>query len=81
MKQVDVMPTSGQFVAMWSYGGEVWADNFRWTDEDKLERYCSIPDNLIGFAETASVWDEVSIKQFPWGRESDPATDIKFFTN
>ena len=33
MKQVDEMPTSGQFVAVWSgLDGKIWSDTLRWID-------------------------------------------------
>lgn len=28
MKQVSEMPTSGQFVAVWGFNGEIFTDNF-----------------------------------------------------
>lgn len=32
MKQVNEMPTEGQFVAMWEYNNKIWSDTFRWVD-------------------------------------------------
>lgn len=37
---VKEMPTSGQFVAVWEYGGAVWSDTFCWED-NKLLCYVS----------------------------------------
>ena len=34
MKQVDEMPTSGQFVAVWSYGEKIWSEVYMWKDGD-----------------------------------------------
>ena len=33
---VKEMPTSGQFVAVWEYGGNVWSDTFCWEDYNLL---------------------------------------------
>lgn len=33
MKQVETMPTSGNFVAVWLHKGEVWSTSFH-ADED-----------------------------------------------
>lgn len=33
---VKEMPTSGQFVAVWEYGGDVWGDTFCWEEEKLL---------------------------------------------
>ena len=47
MKQVDEMPTSGQFVAVWQYNGKIWSGVYinrgEWIDvylieDDDFER-------------------------------------------
>ena len=38
MKQVDEMPTSGQFVAVWVFDGNPFADTLLW-DEGDLKSY------------------------------------------
>ena len=47
MKQVDEMPTSGQFVAVWEYNGNIWSGVYinqgEWIDvylieDDDFER-------------------------------------------
>lgn len=37
---VKEMPTTGQFVAVWEYGGNIWSNTFCW-DEWKLLCYVS----------------------------------------
>ena len=32
MKRADEMPTSGQFVAVWQYNKNPWANVFEWDD-------------------------------------------------
>lgn len=49
---VNEMPKSGQFVAVWEYGGSIWSDTFCWED-DKLLCYapegweCSSDDGFL----------------------------------
>ncbi len=38
MRQVAERPTEGQFVQVWIYGGQVWADTYRYI-EGKLHVY------------------------------------------
>lgn len=41
MKMTTTRPTSGEFIAIWEYGGSIWSDTFRWEGEE-LEIYdCS----------------------------------------
>ena len=30
MKQISVMPTEGQFVAIWEYDGEIWSGTYKY---------------------------------------------------
>lgn len=34
MKLVTAQPTTGQFVAVWEYDGEMWSDTYRWDNGD-----------------------------------------------
>lgn len=33
MKQLKEMPEEGQFVAVWNFGGELWASSFKVEDD------------------------------------------------
>lgn len=39
MKQVDKMPTSGQFVAVWEFNDRVWSCTYKWDDDGRLSQY------------------------------------------
>lgn len=45
MKQVDEMPTSGQFVAVWEHDGEMWCETLKWK-RDKLFAYSREDDEF-----------------------------------
>ena len=80
MKQVDVMPTEGQFVGVWVYGCDVWSDTYQWTDDGALKRYCVIPESLVAVTEVGDIWEStISTDEFPWGREDNPADSVTFF--
>ena len=34
MKQIDKMPTSGQFVAVWQYNKKPWSEVYEWDDSE-----------------------------------------------
>lgn len=38
MKMLDTMPTSGSFIAVWEYDGQIWSDTYQW-QEGVLNRY------------------------------------------
>lgn len=79
MTQVDEMPISGQFVAVWVYGGKVWSDAYRWGEEG-LERYMSLPEELADKLDMSELWAHMSgTEMLPWGREDDPPSAATFF--
>ena len=39
MKFVDEMPEEGQFVAVWTYCGELWSHDFRIVEDGSMEVY------------------------------------------
>ena len=39
MKQVDEMPTSGQFVAVWQYNKKPWSEVYEWDCDGDLFTY------------------------------------------
>lgn len=51
---VKEMPTSGHFVAVWEYGGNVWSNTYYW-EEDKL------------FCYTSETWELAATAGFPMG--------------
>lgn len=46
MKEVQEMPTKGQFVAMWEYDGVLWAHTYKWEGKT-LFRYDQGPDEFM----------------------------------
>lgn len=38
-KETDIMPTEGQFVAVYEYGGKIWSDILKWEDGKLLEYF------------------------------------------
>lgn len=36
MKMLDTMPTTGQFVTVHEFGGELWSSTYKWDDETVL---------------------------------------------
>ena len=44
MKQVDEMPTSGQFVAVWENKNGVFSDTYLWFNDDLLVYDNSVSD-------------------------------------
>lgn len=64
MKEVTERPTSGQWVEMWSYNGNVWSNTFKFLDGGLL---IYLPD-------------EDSWSVTPWSETSPPlAEEVKFF--
>lgn len=64
---VKEMPTSGQFVAVWEFNGEVWSDRYQW-DKGGLMEYD--PDSrewyiLYGITDTDHLKDASFILQSP----------------
>ena len=37
MKQVDEMPTGGQFVAVWQYNKKPWSEVYEWDDDSQID--------------------------------------------
>ena len=70
MKESSVMPKEGQFVAVWTYKGELWSDTFLIDERGNLTKY-------EHFNEEGEFDDfgEVLYK-FP----SPEMTNIKYFT-
>lgn len=46
MREVDSQPTSGQFVAVWAYNGEVWSCVYK-ADSTGLVEYNSETDEFF----------------------------------
>lgn len=42
--KADTMPTEGQFIQVWGYGGDTWAYTLKWED-DVLLRYNTDDDD------------------------------------
>lgn len=40
MKELKEMPTNGQFVAIYTYNGEIWSGSYLWDDEGLITEYC-----------------------------------------
>ena len=56
MKQVDEMPTSGRFVAVWQSANGVFGDTYLWRDGDLLVYDNSINDfDFDGHFDTNSI--------------------------
>ncbi len=45
MKASKVMPTDGQFAAVWEYKGNLWSDTFKWVD-GRLMRFMNSDDEF-----------------------------------
>lgn len=59
MKQVNEMPTTGQFVAVWEYNGQIWSGIYDWQD-DYFHEYDNHDDDwarLHGVNRTAWGYD------------------------
>ena len=64
MKQVDEMPTSGQFVEVWQFDGEVLSDVMHW--------FCgSLMSSTLGIKIQQETIDDFM--------SDDKITDIKYF--
>lgn len=50
MKEVNEMPKEGQFVAVYSYNGNVWSGTYEWDDDGLITEYCLSDDEfwLVG---------------------------------
>lgn len=46
MKEVNEEPETGQFVAMWTYGGEIWSSTYKYI-EGELAVYCEEEDDFL----------------------------------
>lgn len=46
MMQVDEMPSSGQFVAVWEHDGELWSDVLKWRDGELFSYSKTGPDGF-----------------------------------
>ena len=64
MKQVDEMPTSGQFVGVWQFDGEVLSDVVRW--------HC-------GYLISSTMDDKIQQETIDDFMSDDKITDIKYF--
>lgn len=51
MRQVDEQPKSGSYLAVWEYGGKLWADTYMWNDNELLiygsDKEC--PDDFVSY--------------------------------
>ena len=47
MKKVKEMPTSGQFVAVWEYDGNLWSNTMEWKEDGCLYHYEETGDKWI----------------------------------
>lgn len=50
MKQVNTMPASGNFVAVWSHGGQVWSTSFHVDAEGYYTAYSEETDKFYDHA-------------------------------
>ena len=64
MKQVKEMPTSGQFVVVWQFDGEVLSDVVRW--------YC-------GYLISSTMDDKIQQETIDAFMSDDKITDTKYF--
>lgn len=71
MKEVNEMPTEGQFVAVYTYNGKIWSGTYLWDDEGLAKEYCIYED---GFVRVGGMGDHGSL---PW--VFNEGIDAKFF--
>lgn len=70
MKQVNRVPTSGQFVAVWEYGVNVWSSTYQWED-GKLQEYNDDDDDfrtVVG-----------GVNRTAWGYDPNILETTKFY--
>lgn len=59
---VKEMPTTGQFVAVWEFNGEIWSDRYQW-DKGGLMEYD--PDSREWYYRYFHLKDAVFVLQSP----------------
>lgn len=63
MKQVDEMPTSGQFVAVWQYDGDIYCDTLKY-DLDVIYSYQENENDYFYKIEDPYFYKSVGAKYF-----------------
>lgn len=71
MKQVNKMPESGQFVAVYSYNNKVWSGTYLWDDDFLITEY------MAGVDEFEPVGGSGDTRCLPWVCNMN--TNPKFF--
>ena len=65
------MPTSGQFVRIWSFNDKIWSDTFRWFNIDDDTQ------NLCIFCHDTDEWE--SVDEFVYNpAEKQDETNVRF---